>query len=164
MRVAKLAAIALMASEIQGFLMTNRSCQDCLNAGQRACLGELSMEYQTDNVDYTKYTCCTANSFDKDCWVKQVNSKYCTTKITAAKKSFVPLKNQDLREWTCPIDADKCDTNVDIPISSDTEYVMRSKQWDFEVPTAAASNWNCKYKVSLDKASTLSKTTGFLMV
>jgi len=41
---------------------------------------------------------------------------------------------------------------------------MRSKQWDFEVPTAAAENWNCKYKVSLDTTTGLTAKGNFIMV
>jgi len=74
------------------------------------------------------------------------------------------LKTQDLRQWTCNQDVAKCDAAVDVPISSATEYVMRSKQWDFEVPTLDATNWNCKYKISLDTSSGLTAEGNFIMV
>lgn len=165
MRVSKLAAIALLASEtVKGFLMQGRACSACLSAGQRACLGNLD-----GTIDYTTYTCCTANSYAKDCWDRQAKNRYCTSEITVAKTSFVALKDQDLRQWTCPMrtalykEKPTCDSAVDVPVSSSSEFVMRSKQWDFQVPTADAADWNCKYKISLDTTK-LDAAKGFLMV
>jgi hypothetical protein len=50
----------------------------------------------------------------------------------------------------CPQNAEECDANVEVKINSGTEYAMRSKQWDFEVPTPKATDWNCKYRIFLD--------------
>jgi len=92
------------------------------------------------------------------------NWKYCSTEILVPKKSFKSLTNQDLRQYMCPQSVDKCDANVEVKINSATEYAMRSKQWDFEVPTTDATDWNCKYRLFLDTASGLPSANNFIMV
>lgn len=64
----------------------------------------------------------------------------------------------------CPQNAEECDANVEVKINSGTEYAMRSKQWDFEVPTPKATDWNCKYRIFLDSGSGLPTAKNFIMV
>jgi hypothetical protein len=90
----------------------------------------------------------------KACWDVQAKNKYCSTKITKEKVSFVPLKNQDLRQFTCPQDAAKCSKEVEIVVSEESQTYNREQTWNEEVPTLAATNWNCKFRVSKDAAST----------
>jgi len=70
-----------------------------------------------------------------------------------------------LREWSCPQDVDECDADVDIVVNAEGTFYSRTKTWDQVVPTAAAANWNCKYRVSLDKTNTaMVGQDGFLVV
>jgi hypothetical protein len=109
---------------VKAVVVQNRSCNRCLAAGQRACL----KQSPTGEVLWGEYNCCSPNSLAKPCWGdsladgEQGAFKYCSTEITEAKKSFVPLTDQSLREWTCPIDAQKCDGAVDIKVKSADTY------------------------------------------
>lgn len=147
-------------------LPADRACTACLGAGQRACL----KQSPAGDVLWSEYNCCSPNSLAKPCWGdsladgEQGAFKYCSTEITEPKKSFVPVVDQSLREWTCPINAANCDGDVEIKVKSADTYESRQKSWEFEVPTLAATNWFCKYRVSLDPASGLVAKDNFLMV
>ena len=142
----KLIVVLIILDVTQSFKMNdNWQCSRCLNAGQRACLTDLN-----GKTNWSAYTCCTPNSYVKYCWSTQAKYKYCTSDILEPKKKFLPLQNNDLRQWTCPIETNKCDKNVDIVIKEKDLFYNRTFQWNEIVPTPAAINWNCKYRISLD--------------
>ena len=52
-------------------------------------------------------------------------------------ESGIRISDPFLREWTCPMDGENCDGNVDILIRDQTK-AKREKTWLMYVPTSKA--------------------------